>query len=94
MVEHTLKVAIQQDIYLITEKLTTLLLGFNKGSKPCIKRVPRVTPRLICKGFFVDFKMLSFPYSSPVHFKIIIFISNLVHLQILVIMDFMKAFIY
>jgi len=44
MVAHTLKVAIQQeDIYLATEKLTTLLLGFNKGSKTCIKTVPRVT---------------------------------------------------
>ena len=91
----TLKVVIQQqDIHLITEKLTALFLLFKKGSKTCIKRVPRVTPRLICKGFFVDFKMLYFPYSPPVHFKIIIFISNLVHLQILVIRDFTKAFIY
>jgi len=89
-----LKVAIQQqDIYLITEKLITLLLGFSNGSKTCIKRVPRVTSRLIRKGIYVDFKMLSLPYSPPVCFKIIIFISNLVQLQILGIMDFTKAFI-
>ena len=59
----TLKVALQQqDIYLMRET-NNIILGFNKGSKTCIKRVPTVTPRLIRKGFFVDFKMLSFPYS-------------------------------
>jgi phage-related holin len=58
-----------------------------------VKRVARVTSRLIRKGIYIDYKMLSLPYSPLVCLKIIIFISNLVQLQILGIMDFMKAFI-